>query len=122
VWLRQQGKELYNGKQLGFTQADVQAWFELWKGARDARATPTSDVIHEGNATDVTKQLVVTGKALTSWVWANQLPELQKNTKDQLGTSPPRGHASSSATCSTTRAGRSPTASALTGAVSCTTT
>ncbi|MDI6101089.1 extracellular solute-binding protein [Actinoplanes sp. NEAU-A12] len=85
VWLRQQGKELYNGKELGFTQADVQAWFELWKGARDAKATPTPDVIHEGNATDVTKQLVVTGKALTSWVWANQLPELQKNTKDQLG-------------------------------------
>ena len=33
----------------------------------------------------VTKQLVVTGKALTSWVWCNQLPELAKNTKDTLG-------------------------------------
>ncbi|WP_430791413.1 ABC transporter substrate-binding protein [Actinoplanes sp. G11-F43] len=84
VWLRQTGKEMYNGSELGFTQADVQAWFELWKGARDAKATPTADVIHEGNATDVSKQLVVTGKALTSWVWANQMPELQKNTKDQL--------------------------------------
>ncbi|GAA0463031.1 sugar ABC transporter substrate-binding protein [Actinoplanes capillaceus] len=84
VWLRQNGKEFYNGSQLGFTQADVQAWFELWKGARDAKATPTPDVIHEGNATDVSKQLVVTGKALTSWVWANQMPELQKNTKDAL--------------------------------------
>ncbi|GIE74328.1 sugar ABC transporter substrate-binding protein [Actinoplanes philippinensis] len=84
VWLRQQGKEFYNGSELGFTQADVQAWFELWKGARDGKSTPTADVIHEGNATDVTKQLVVTNKALTSWVWANQLPELQKNTKDDL--------------------------------------
>ncbi|WP_328477159.1 extracellular solute-binding protein [Actinoplanes sp. NBC_00393] len=85
VWLRQQGKEMYNGNQLGFTKEDVQKWFELWKGGRDSKATPTPDVIHEGNATDVTKQLVVTGKALTSWVWANQMPELQKNTKDQLG-------------------------------------
>ncbi|MBB2944170.1 multiple sugar transport system substrate-binding protein [Actinoplanes lutulentus] len=85
VWLRQQGKEMYNGNELGFTQADVQAWFELWKGARDAKATPTADVIHEGNATDITKQLVVTNKALTSWVWANQMPELQKNTQDELG-------------------------------------
>jgi multiple sugar transport system substrate-binding protein len=84
IWLRQNGKDLYKGSELGFTQADVQTWFELWKGARDGKATPTSDVIHEGNATDVTKQLVVTGKALTSWVWANQLPELQKNTKDDL--------------------------------------
>jgi len=85
VWLRQQGKDLYNGKELGFTAQDVTAWLDLWKGARDKKATPTADVIREGNATDITKQLVVTGKALTSWVWVNQLPELQKNTKDELG-------------------------------------
>jgi multiple sugar transport system substrate-binding protein len=85
VWLRQNGKEFYSGNQLGFTKEDVQKWFELWKGARDAKATPPADVIHEGNATDITKQLVVTGKALTSWVWANQMPDIQKNTKDTLG-------------------------------------
>ncbi|MFJ8579910.1 ABC transporter substrate-binding protein [Micromonospora sp. NPDC093277] len=85
VWLRQQGKDLYQGKELGFTAEDVTKWFELWKGARDRGATPTPDVIHEGNATDITKQLVVTGKAATSWVWANQMPDLKKNTKDELG-------------------------------------
>lgn len=85
VWLRQQGKDLYKDKSLGFTEQDVAAWFELWKGARDRGATPTPDVIHEGNVTDISKQLVVTGKAGTSWVWANQLPELKKNTKDELG-------------------------------------
>ncbi|MGV9807890.1 ABC transporter substrate-binding protein [Micromonospora chersina] len=85
VWLRQQGKDLYNGTDLGFTADDVTKWFELWKGARDRGATPTPDVIHEGNATDITKQLVVTGKAATSWVWANQMPDLKKNTKDELG-------------------------------------
>ncbi|MBF9133537.1 extracellular solute-binding protein [Plantactinospora sp. S1510] len=85
VWLRQQGKDLYKGKELGFTAEDVTRWFELWKGARAQGATPTPDVIHEGNVTDITKQLVVTGKAGTSWVWANQLPELKKNTKDELG-------------------------------------
>ncbi|WP_431932406.1 ABC transporter substrate-binding protein [Micromonospora sp. RP3T] len=85
VWLRQQGKDLYKGKELGFTVEDVTKWFELWKGARDRGATPTADVIHQGNATDITKQLVVTGKAATSWVWANQMPDLKKNTKDELG-------------------------------------
>ncbi|WP_405089736.1 extracellular solute-binding protein [Micromonospora sp. NBC_01392] len=85
VWLRQQGKDLYRGKELGFTVEDVTKWFELWKGARDRGATPTADVIHQGNATDITKQLVVTGKAATSWVWANQMPDLKKNTKDELG-------------------------------------
>ncbi|MFD0820633.1 ABC transporter substrate-binding protein [Micromonospora zhanjiangensis] len=85
VWLRQQGKDLYEGKKLGFTAEDVTKWFELWKGARDRKATPTADEIHAGNQTDITKQLVVTGKAATSWVWANQLPELAKNTKSELG-------------------------------------
>ncbi len=85
VWIRQQGKDLYAGKELGFTEQDVTGWFELWKGARDRGATPTADVIHEGNVTDISKQLVVTGKAGTSWVWANQMPELKKNTDDELG-------------------------------------
>jgi multiple sugar transport system substrate-binding protein len=85
VWLRQNGKELYKGKDLGFTADDVTTWFELWKGARAKKATPTPDVIHEGNATDITKQLVATGKAGTSWVWVNQMPELKKSTKNDLG-------------------------------------
>jgi multiple sugar transport system substrate-binding protein len=85
VWLRQQGKDLYNGSQLGFTADDVTKWFTLWKGAQDAKATPTPDVIHAGNSSDITKQLVVTGQAATSWVWVNQMPELKKNTKDDLG-------------------------------------
>jgi multiple sugar transport system substrate-binding protein len=85
VWLRQEGKDLYKGNELGFTEQDVTKWFELWKGARARGATPTPDVIHEGNATDISKQLVVTGKADTSWVWANQMPELKKNTESELG-------------------------------------
>ena len=52
---------------------------------RRARPPRPADIIHEGNASDVTKQLVVTGKAGTSWVWVNQMPELKKNTKDELG-------------------------------------
>jgi multiple sugar transport system substrate-binding protein len=85
VWLRQNGKDMYKDKALGFTAEDVAKWFTLWKGAAAKKATPTADVIHEGNATDITKQLVVTGKAATSFVWVNQMPELKKNTKDELG-------------------------------------
>ncbi len=85
LWLRQQGKELYNGKQLGFSADDLAKWFQLWKGARDSKAAPPADVIQSANAGDVTKQLVVTGKAATSFMWSNQVPELAKNTKNQLG-------------------------------------
>jgi multiple sugar transport system substrate-binding protein len=85
VYLRQNGKDLYAGKQLGFDEADMTKWFTLWKNARAKGATPTPDVIHEGNASDVSKQLIVTGKAGTSWVWTNQMPELKKNTDSELG-------------------------------------
>jgi multiple sugar transport system substrate-binding protein len=85
VYLRQNGADLYKGNQLAFDESHITGWFTLWKGARDKGACPTPDVIHEGNATDISKQLVVTGKADTSWVWVNQMPELKKNTKDTLG-------------------------------------
>jgi multiple sugar transport system substrate-binding protein len=85
IWLRQRGRNLYNGKDVGFTADDVRGWFELWAGARARGACPTPDVIHEGNETSITKQLVVTGKAATSWVWVNQMPEMRKSTKDELG-------------------------------------
>jgi len=85
VYLRQNGGDLYKDGKLGFDESHITRWFQLWKTARDKGATPTPDVIHEGNATDISKQLVVTGKAGTSWVWVNQMPELKKNTKDELG-------------------------------------
>jgi multiple sugar transport system substrate-binding protein len=85
VWLRQQGKDFYSGKKIGFSEGDLTKWFDLWKAARDAKAAPPADVIHVANAGDVTKQLVVTGKAATSFMWSNQMPELAKSTKDSLG-------------------------------------
>ncbi|MCP2325786.1 multiple sugar transport system substrate-binding protein [Hamadaea flava] len=85
VWLRQQGKQLYDGKKVGASAEDLTKWFDLWKGARDTKAAPPADVIHGANAGAVANQLVVTGKAATSFMWANQLPELQKATKSELG-------------------------------------
>jgi len=85
VWLRQQGKQLYDGKKMGPSAEDLTKWFELWKGARDSKAAPPADIIHVANAGAVDKQLVVSGKAATSFLWANQLPELQKATKSELG-------------------------------------
>lgn len=84
LWLRSQGKELYTGRQLGFTAADLTAWFEMWQAARKSGAAPPPAVIKEANGGDVTKQLVVTGRAATSFMWSNQLPELQTKTDDEL--------------------------------------
>ncbi|MFY1690030.1 ABC transporter substrate-binding protein [Plantactinospora sp. WMMB782] len=85
LWLRSQDKELYRGRQVGFTENDLTRWFELWAGARQRGAAPPASVTQPANSGDVTKQLVTSGRAATSFVWSNQLPELQKLTKDKLG-------------------------------------
>jgi multiple sugar transport system substrate-binding protein len=85
LWLRAQGKELYRSRQVGFTDQDLARWFDLWKSARASKATPSAAVIQRANSGDVNKQLVVTGKAATAFMWSNQLSELQKYTKDELG-------------------------------------
>ncbi|MGC9664971.1 ABC transporter substrate-binding protein [Planosporangium sp. 12N6] len=85
VWLRQQGKEFYDNDKLGFTAADVTRWFELWADARKRGAAPPADIIHTANDGSVTKQLVVTRTGATSFMWSNQMPELQKGTQNKLG-------------------------------------
>ncbi|MGI5146038.1 ABC transporter substrate-binding protein [Plantactinospora sp. CA-294935] len=85
LWLRAQGKEFYDGNKLAFTEADLASWFRLWQGARAKNATPPADVVHEAVNGSVATQLVVTGKAATSFMWSNQLGELQKATKNELG-------------------------------------
>ncbi|MDG4833181.1 extracellular solute-binding protein [Solwaraspora sp. WMMD1047] len=84
LWLRSEGKELYQGRQVGFTVEDLTRWFDLWQRARAAQATPEPAVITQANSGDVTRQLVATGQAATSFMWSNQLPELQKLTEDEL--------------------------------------
>ncbi|MEV0649648.1 ABC transporter substrate-binding protein [Phytomonospora sp. NPDC050363] len=88
LWLRSQGKEFYSGKQLGFTAEDLTAWFTLWQQAREKGATPPADVVHEAVSGSVDTQLVVSGKAATSFMWSNQLGELGKATESELAMVP----------------------------------
>lgn len=85
VWLRQQGKGLYQGNQLGFTKDDLQAWLQLWARQRAAKAVAPAAVADEAAKGDVTKQLVATQKGASSFMHSNQLTELQKATSHQLG-------------------------------------
>jgi len=88
LWLRQQDKELYtaDGK-VAASVDDVKRWFELWADARKRKATPPADLLHTANTGDVTKQLVITKQAAASFMWSNQLAEMQKNTTNPLGVS-----------------------------------
>ncbi|MBT8228348.1 MAG: extracellular solute-binding protein [Dactylosporangium sp.] len=85
LWLRTQDKKLYDGNQLGLDAEDLQRWFELWAGARQLKATASVEAIHLANSGGPTEQLVVTKQAAASFMWSNQLAELQKGTDHELG-------------------------------------
>ncbi|GAA4575138.1 ABC transporter substrate-binding protein [Micromonospora coerulea] len=85
LWLRGQGGELYQGRQLGFGTAELLDWFELWQVARSHRATPSAALVEQADTRDLSRQLVVTGHTAASFAWSHQLPELQRYTDDELG-------------------------------------
>ncbi|SCG57607.1 ABC transporter substrate-binding protein [Micromonospora inositola] len=85
LWLRGQGDELYQGRQLGFGSAELLDWFELWEVARSRRATPSAVLVEQADTGDLAHQLVVTGHTAASFAWSHQLAELQHDTDDELG-------------------------------------
>jgi multiple sugar transport system substrate-binding protein len=86
LWLRQQDKELYTGDgKIAVSVEDVKKWFDLWADARKRKATPPADLLHVANTGDITKQLVVTKQAAATFVWSNQVAEMQKSTQNKLG-------------------------------------
>jgi multiple sugar transport system substrate-binding protein len=85
LWLRGQGRELYRGRHLGFSSADLLDWFEFWEVARYDRATPNAALVELADTGVPANQLVVTGHAAASFAWSHQLPELQRHAHDELG-------------------------------------
>ncbi|MEU6075561.1 extracellular solute-binding protein [Micromonospora sp. NPDC047074] len=85
LWLRGQGGELYQGRQLGFDADVLIEWFELWRRARSGRATPSAALIKRADGDEPARQLVVTGATAASFAWSHQFPELQRLTRADLG-------------------------------------
>ncbi|MDG4804872.1 ABC transporter substrate-binding protein [Micromonospora sp. WMMD980] len=85
LWLRGQGSELYQGRQLGFSSAELLAWFEFWEVARFDRATPSAALVEQADTGELARQLVVTGHTAASFAWSHQFPELQRLAEDTLG-------------------------------------
>ena len=84
LWLRGQGSEMYRGRQLGFSSAELLDWFEFWEVARFGRATPRAALVEQADSGELARQLVVTGHTAASFAWSHQLPELQRLTDDEL--------------------------------------
>jgi multiple sugar transport system substrate-binding protein len=83
-WLRQQGKELYDGQKPGFTVEDVTAWFEMWAGFRASGAASPQEVAQPANSGDISKNTVLTKQTAGTFSYDNQFTELKKGTDHEL--------------------------------------
>jgi multiple sugar transport system substrate-binding protein len=87
-WLRQQGKELYDGQKPGFTTEDVTAWFQLWDDLRKSGAASPQEVAQPANAGDISKNTVATKTTAMTYMYDNQLTELAKATDHEVALVP----------------------------------
>ncbi|GIF64539.1 ABC transporter ATP-binding protein [Asanoa ishikariensis] len=77
MWLRAQGRELYQGDGPGFGTEDVVRWFTLWQEARWDDATPSA-----GGAN--ARRALVDGKVAAAFGSSGQFAGWQAGTDDQL--------------------------------------
>jgi pectin-derived oligosaccharide transport system substrate-binding protein len=85
IWLRQRGKDAYDGSKLAFTADDLTEWWQYWVDAHKKQATPPPDVTHVTNQGDITKDLISSGTGATALEWSNQLDAQAALTKNELG-------------------------------------
>ena len=70
----------------GSRENDLTRWFELWRDARRSGATPTRPGSFSAPTVATSRgNWSSPGDAAASFAWSNQLPELQKLTRDKLG-------------------------------------
>ncbi len=77
MWLRAQGRELYQDEGPGFGVDDVVRWFTLWQKARQDDAIPAAGGPNAGRA-------LVDGKVAAAFGWSGQFAGWQAGTDDQL--------------------------------------
>ncbi|ABS02078.1 multiple sugar transport system substrate-binding protein [Kineococcus radiotolerans] len=83
-WLRQGGKNLYDGQALGFGETELTEWFTMWGDLRDSGGASPAEVSQPANAGDISKNTVATKQTVATFSYDNQLTELAKATDHQL--------------------------------------
>ncbi|GAA1841092.1 ABC transporter substrate-binding protein [Asanoa iriomotensis] len=74
MWLRAQGKDLYEGAAPGFAPGDTARWFAMWQEARaaDAIARPAGE------------RALTEGAAVAAFGWSAEFPAWQQRDDDDL--------------------------------------
>lgn len=93
LYMRQQGKKLFEGDALGFTKEDLTAYWSIWEELRAAGAIPPAEMTAEFEGASHTDSLLARGTIAMQLMSGNQHKLYQAATEDPLGlTSLPRSN------------------------------
>jgi multiple sugar transport system substrate-binding protein len=85
-FVAQKGAMMFTDGQYTVTPEIVEEYWTIWKGIRDAGATPPAqETAALAGVADLDKTGVVTGKSAMSFMWSNQLVGTQALMTDPLG-------------------------------------
>ena len=88
TWLRQRGKQLYGAERtLGYDEADLTEWFQMWVDMRASGAIPPAEVqaLDQGN---IDSSLIAQSRAALVFANSNQFLAYKSLTPDKLGLAP----------------------------------
>jgi len=91
-YVRQNGKALYNGKEIGFDEGTATQWFEMWDRFRKEGIIPPAEQAAAYLEIAADNSMLVEGKIAMNVLWSNQFVPFQKAMKDELQMVPlPKG-------------------------------
>ncbi|TBL73239.1 ABC transporter substrate-binding protein [Paenibacillus thalictri] len=76
-FMRQKGKSFFDGKKLGFDQADLVEFFTYWDGLRKSGAAAPAEITASVTSGELEKQLIVSGKSPVVLLGSNQIGSMQ---------------------------------------------
>ncbi|MFC4304413.1 ABC transporter substrate-binding protein [Cohnella boryungensis] len=83
-YVRQNGKALYNGTDVGFDEQDMTGWYEMWERFRQEGIIPPATKAAAYLEVSPDNSMLVEGKVAMSVIWSNQLVAFQGAMQDEL--------------------------------------
>lgn len=85
MYLAQEGKDIYKNGKLGFSEKDIQNWFQMWQNMRKSgAAAPAGVQAQDTSGTDPARSLIAQGKVAIELIATNLYPAYASATHDQL--------------------------------------
>ena len=83
-YVRENGKSLFNGSEIGFDESIAKSWFEMWDRFRKEGIIPPAEKAAAYLEIAPDNSMLVEGKIAMSIIWSNQFVAFQNAMQDEL--------------------------------------